>query len=525
LPSRLSPSRPPPGLEFLRRLSGYLSAIVTVTAATVVSWFVFGEAHLTDVVMVFLLGVVVVSMQFGYGPSLLAAVLSVVAFEFFFIPPLFSFAVSDLRHFVTFAVMFLVAFVVSKLTKRIRDQAAAASARERDTARLYAASREIGLAHSPQALLASAARHAREMFGVGLAIMLPRPDQKLQIVRDADESFPVTHAELDEAESLWQQGHVEGEANLSQSTRALLVPLNGSRGRVGLLALLQAPGAPLVAPNDGALLDAFAGLVGSAVERTMLADEARRAELRAETEQLRSALLSSVSHDLRTPLAVVTGATSTLLERPPKDEDKRRALVVTAHEEALRLNRLVRNLLDMTRLEAGALTVRKELQPLEEVVGTALNRLESRLLDREVATSVPHDLPLVPFDSILIEQVLINLLENAVKHTPPSTPIEVDAALHDREIQIAVADRGPGVAKHDAERVFEKFYRAHEHEGGGVGLGLTICRGIVCAHGGRIWVEARPGGGASFRFTLPLDENKAGVDVPTSEPALDTGAS
>jgi two-component system sensor histidine kinase KdpD len=213
-----------------------------------------------------------------------------------------------------------------------------------------------------------------------------------------------------------------------------------------------------------------------------------------------------VSHDLRTPLAVVTGATSSLLdEHGPRDESTRRELLETAHEEALRLNRLVRNLLDMTRLEAGALKVHKELQPLEEVVGAALERMEDRLRGRDVRTTVPKDLPLVPFDSALIEQVLINLLENATKYTPSGGPIDVSASAVDDSVLVEVADRGPGVRAQDAERVFEKFYRAREGEGGGVGLGLTICRGIVAAHGGRIWVEERPGGGASFRFTLPLD--------------------
>jgi two-component system sensor histidine kinase KdpD len=258
---------------------------------------------------------------------------------------------------------------------------------------------------------------------------------------------------------------------------------------------------------DGrALLEAFAALVGSAIDRTMLADEARGATLRAETEQLRNALLSSVSHDLRTPLGVVTGVTSALLDRAPKDEETRRLLLTTAHEEALRLSQLVRNLLDMTRVDAGALSVRKELQPLEEVIGAALTRLENRLRDREVGTDIPEDLPLAPFDSILIEQVLINLLENAARYTPPGSAIDVVVRLHHGDVEVEVADRGPGVPRDDAERVFDKFYRAREREGGGVGLGLTICRGVVLAHGGRIWVEDRRGGGASFRFTLPLDE-------------------
>jgi two-component system sensor histidine kinase KdpD len=213
-----------------------------------------------------------------------------------------------------------------------------------------------------------------------------------------------------------------------------------------------------------------------------------------------------VSHDLRTPLAVVTGATSALLDpSAPKDEATRRELLQTAHEEALRLSRLVSNLLDMTRLEAGALKLKKETQPIEEVVGAALNRVEDRLQGRTVTTSIPDDLPLAAIDSALIEQVLINLLENAIKYTPPGTPIDVSARTQGADaIVVEVADRGSGVSAEDQERVFDKFYRVQEREGGGVGLGLTICRGIVEAHGGRMWVEAREGGGAAFRFTLPL---------------------
>jgi two-component system sensor histidine kinase KdpD len=262
-----------------------------------------------------------------------------------------------------------------------------------------------------------------------------------------------------------------------------------------------------------ALFDAFAGLVGSSLERITLAEEARRASLLAEKEQIRNALLSSVSHDFRTPLAVVMGATGALLERPPREEEKRRALLTTAHEEAVRLNRFLRNLLDMTRLEGGALTVRKEWQPLEEVLGAALNRLDDRMSEREVTTNLPSDLPLVAFDSLLIEQVLVNLLENAAKHTPPGAAIEVGARVLGTAVEIEVADRGPGVPGEDSDRVFNKFYRASEREGGGVGLGLTICRGIVAAHGGRIWVDDRPGGGAAFRFTLPLSE-AVGQDAP-----------
>jgi len=512
---------PEPSGTTARRALGYFSAVVTVTASTLLAWFVFGEWHLTDVVMVFLLGVVVVSMRFGYGPSLLAAVLSVVAFEFFFIPPLFSFAVADARHIVTFAVMFFVAFVISHLTKRVRDQTDVVRARERNTASLYAASREIGLAYSREALLAASARHAREMFRAGVAVLLPGANERLQVVLADDQATGASGEEMAvAAEWMWQNERISGgEMSPATSTRPLLLPLRGSRGRVGVLAFLPTDTSNVVDRDGRALLEAFAALVGSALERTMLADEARMATLRAETEALRNALLSSVSHDLRTPLGVVTGVTSALLDRAPKDEETRRLLLTTAHDEALRLSQLVRNLLDMTRVDAGALSVRKELQPLEEVIGAALTRLEHRLRDREVGTDIPEDLPLAPFDSILIEQVLINLLENAAKYTPPGTAIDVAVRLYEGIVQIEVADRGPGVAKEDVERVFDKFYRAREREGGGVGLGLTICRGVVLAHGGRIWAEDRAGGGASSRFTLPLDETRDPRGTPVDRAA------
>jgi two-component system sensor histidine kinase KdpD len=494
---------------------GYAAGVVVVSASTATAWFVFGQRQLADVVMVFLLGVVIVSMRFGYGPSLLAAVLSVVSFEFFFIPPLFSFAVSDLRHIVTFAVMFTVAFVVSHLTKRIRDQADAARRRESHTASLYALSREIGHTDSREALLESAARHLRDVFHAKVAIFLPVRGDEIEAVLADEEFMRAPQGPENAAAWAWRHERPTGAGtDLLPSAAAFFVPLKGSRGRVGVLGLL-----PLAAERERdaeevQLLETFAGLIGSALERTALLEEARQATLRAETEQLRNALLSSVSHDLRTPLAVVTGATSTLLgDRAPTDEAKRRTLIVTAHEEALRLNRLVRNLLDMTRLDAGALKVKKELQPLEEVVGAALYRLDDRLRGRPVGTDIPADLPLVPFDAILIEQVLINLIENSIKHTPAGSPIDVSARVRENEVEIEVADRGSGVDDANRERVFEKFYRGREGEGGGVGLGLTICRGIVSAHAGRIWVEDRPDGGASFRFTLPLPSR---VEASTS---------
>ena len=236
-----------------------------------------------------------------------------------------------------------------------------------------------------------------------------------------------------------------------------------------------------------------------------------RLQVRIEAEQLRNSLLSSVSHDLRTPLAVITG-TATTLTHDKLDAAARRDLAETIVQEAERLNRLVRNLLDMTRVEAGALTVHKEWQPVEEVFGSALGAVESILGARPVKTDLSSDL-VAPFDAVLIQQVLVNLLENAVKYAGPDTPLTVSARGRKREVEIVVADRGPGVPAGDETRIFEKFYRAEKGKGGGVGLGLTICRGIVTAHGGRIWAEGRDGGGAAFHFTLPIQGEPPALDM------------
>jgi two-component system sensor histidine kinase KdpD len=504
-----------PAAEGPLPMAGIVWATAVVTLSTLISRLLFGPSKLIDVAMVYLLGVVIVSMRFSYGPSMLATVASVVAFDFFFVPPYLSFAVSDVSHIVTFVVMFVVSAVISHLTNRVRAQADAARGRERRTASLYAVARELGSADSRSALLDVAARHVRELFGFPIAILLPGADGALEPVLSDDGMLG--DQEMGVAEWTWSHQRPAGAGtDTLPSSRALFVPLKGSRERVGVLAVFPSSGSHLNDPDERQLLETFAGLAGSALERTQLAEEARRAKLRAETEQLRNSLLSSVSHDLRTPLAVVTGATSALLQPGGMDEGARRELAATAHAEALRLNRLVRNLLDMTRLEAGALKVRKELQPLEEVIGAALNRMEDRLLGRDVRTDIPSDLPLVPLDAALIEQVLINLLENATKYSPAGTPIDVAARAGGDAVEIEIADRGPGVPAQDVNRIFEKFYRAREGEGGGVGLGLTICRGIVHAHGGRIWVENVPGGGASFRFTLPLERVTSGASEPPS---------
>jgi two-component system sensor histidine kinase KdpD len=283
--------------------------------------------------------------------------------------------------------------------------------------------------------------------------------------------------------------------------------LLGAQGRIGVLGVRPDDPRRFHDAEQRALLDVFAGQIASALERSRLAEQAQRANLEMEAERLRSSLLSSVSHDLRTPLSVITGAASALLQSEPEiAAEARRDLAETIHEEALRLNRLVRNLLEMTRLASGAVKIAKEWQPIEGVIGASLGRLEEQLRGRKVDVRVPSDLTPVPIDDLLIEQVFINLLENAAKYTPNGTPIDISAHRDRDTVVVEIADRGPGIPGDLVDRIFEKFYRLpRESAGGGAGLGLAICRAIVEAHGGRIWAENRDGGGAIFRFTLPID--------------------
>jgi two-component system sensor histidine kinase KdpD len=310
------------------------------------------------------------------------------------------------------------------------------------------------------------------------------------------------------------------EAGLGTTTlpdgATLYLPLLGSAGIVGVLGLTPVTPENLNQHAQRRQLDAFVSQIALAIERARLAEEAETARREMEAEQLRSSLLSSVSHDLRTPLAVITGATSTLLQgQPVMDDSTRQDLLSTVLEEAERLNRLIRNLLDMTRLDSGTVKVRKEWLSLEELIGSALSHLDSRLGAREVRVDLAKELPLVPGDAVLLEQILINLLENAVKYSDGA--IEIRADVIDGEVLVEVNDRGAGVPMGEEERIFDKFHRsARAKARDGVGLGLTICRAIATAHGGKVWASNRAGGGASFRFTLPL------IGAPVSPPPAET---
>jgi two-component system, OmpR family, sensor histidine kinase KdpD len=457
-----------------------------------------------DVAMIYLLGVVLISSRTSKWPALFATIMSVAAFDFFFIPPLYTFAVSDVRYFITFIVMFLVSYVISRLTLRVRQQAEAARMRERRTAALYSMSRELVRERGAQRMSEIAIRHMSEIFDSKVAILVQDEQSRLiPAVVAGDSAFTPDQQELSVAQWVFEHRQAAGlGTDTLPGAKALYLPLVASSGPVGVAGILPKNADEGFEPEQFHYIEAFANQTAIAIERSFLGAAAQRALLKAETESLRNTLLSSISHDLRTPLAAITGAASTLLQEDVLiDQVSRLDLIQTIHEEAEHLNRIIKNVLDMTRLESGAIQVNKEWQSLEEVVGAAVARLGDRLKNHPLSVKLPGNLPLIPFDSLMIEQVLINLFDNAIKYTPKETPLELSASESFYTVTVSLADRGPGIPPGEEEHIFEKFVRGRA-TGGGVGLGLAICRTIIEAHGGKIWAENREGGGAVIRFTL-----------------------
>ncbi len=498
---------------------GYVYALTGVLTATAVDWLMAPYFAAANLVMTYLIAVIVIAIRWGQGPSVLASILSVASFDFFFVPPYFTFAVSDAQYLLTFGVMLVAALVISNLAVRIRQQAELARYRERRTSVLYSMSRDLATHRGTEMLAQLAAKHLRDVFDAQVAVFLADPEKRVQLQRGELLFFELEPKEAGVAQ--WVYDHNE-RAGLGTDTlpgvSALYLPLVCSTGPIGVIALRPKNAALLLDPEQLHLLESLVNQVALALERTRLSDEAQQAHVRVETERMRNAILSSVSHDLRTPLAAITGAASSLVEGQGEfNTVDRHELVRSIYREADRLDRLLTNLLDITRLEAGAVQLSKDWHSIDEVVGAALARLEGRLADHLINTSFPTDLPLIFVDGVLLEQVVINLVENAVKYTPPRSTIDLSASAGDHEVVVEVSDRGRGIPAGEELNIFDKFYRGKSAREGGVGLGLTICRGIVEAHGGRIWVENRPGGGALFRFTIPLPENQPSVAIEQAE--------
>jgi two-component system sensor histidine kinase KdpD len=472
---------------------------------------------LPDLEMLFLLSVMVTAISTGRGPSIFAAALSVACYDFFFVPPYYTFSVADRRYFLTFAMMFGIGIVLSELAGRLRRQERDASAREERTSVLYALTRELAGTDRPAEIAAIAARHAAAIFAAKTVVLSPGVDGSLRAIGEAPAGTHLEDKELGVAKWCFEHAELAGlDTDTLPGADSLCAPLRVGQSRLGVLALMPSrheaaePGDPSgsadkrrLGLDQRAFLDVFSAQVAVALERARLSAEAEQSALRAKTEEMRASLLSAVSHDLRTPLASITGAATALRDGPELNHDTRAELLDAIVDQAERLERLVSNLLDMTRLDSGGVALKRDWVPLDEMIGSALTRLEAQLADRQVSVSIAADVPLVLVDPVLFEQVLVNLLENAEKYTPKGSPIEIAARREGAQVVLTVADHGPGLAPGAEQRVFEKFYRGQHGGVLGAGLGLAICKGIVEAHAGTIRAENRSTGGAAFVVTIP----------------------
>ena len=507
LPGEGKGAPPPRPIDAPAPLRDWAEAGLLLLAATAIGLAIRDLLPVANIAGLYLLGVAIAGARLARLPTLVLCVASISVFDFAFVPPYYTFAVGDAAYVPTFGIMLLIAVMITRLTARIREQAEAARDRERRTSALLDLSRTLAAESELGALAAAVARQVQFVFHSGVVLLLADAAGKLHPAEPGAEAAPLDQREGAVARWVYDRGQSAGlgTSTLPES-RFLWVPLRtGGRG-LGALGVRPSDPGRFRDPAARLMLESFADQAASALERARLADVGRRADLEIQTERLRNALLSSVSHDLRTPLGAIEGAATTLRERGADlAAGTQQQLLETIQLESRRMNHLIGNLLEMVRVESGQVTVHRELVPVEELIGGALQRVDGLLTGRNVTTDVPATLPLVPVDPVLLEQVLVNLLENAARYTPEGSPLHLDAALDGEDVVFSVADRGPGVPAEDAERIFHKFTRlpGGEHAGG-VGLGLAICRGIVEAHGGRIGVESRPGGGAIFSFTVPL---------------------
>lgn len=463
-----------------------------------------------NIVMVFLAVVAFVAYQYGRGPAIQASVASVIVFDVFFVPPEFSLTVHDTQYLVTFAAFLGLGLLISMLTARLQVQLAAGAQRERRTLALYRLSKQLGALSGDVFLVNAAGTHLREMVGGEVVIYLEGDANGPRVAFGDDTS--IAHHPHSGPTAHWVMTHdaIAGHGtDTLPNAVALFVPLGGSQSTLGAIAVAADASDWLVEPEFRQWIESCANQLALALERDRMTVAAGDARVKAEAEQIRSTLLSSVSHDLKTPLAAIAGASSSLLHNATTNDATRRELLETISEEAIRLNRLLENILQISRLDAGAVSPAKQWHLLEDIVGSSLHRTRGIRADHPGTVRIDPDVPLILVDGLLLEQVFTNLLENAARYTPPTTPIEITARVDGESIVISVVDRGPGPFPGTEESIFDRYYRGTKgpDAGRGSGLGLAICRAIVRLHGGTIMATQRPGGGAAIVIRLPLSKN------------------
>jgi two-component system sensor histidine kinase KdpD len=481
---------------FARATRGYGLAVGCVLLSTLAAHLVEPYGHLADLAMIHLLGIVFLSLRSSVRVSVVASIVSIFSFDFFFISPKYALAWSDVESVVTFVAMVVVAAVVSKLSENLRRQEQAARATAARTQALYELNVELSSSRDAPQLAAVTARHLTKLFGTPVSMLLQTPEGALQPAETArDRSL---------SQSAWLRR--EFVKQNAPSGTAIWVPVVGAHSSLGAVGLR--PDVPFEHDSEqGYLLSACVNQLATALERVQLAGAVRRTQLEAEGERLRSSLLSAVSHDLKTPLATMIAAGAALIGRTAEIEPKAADEILrSVVGEGERLSRLIHNLLSVTRLESANVELRRTPESVDDIVHSAVERFNDRTRKTPIVSEIDPDLPLISAEPVLLEQVLVNLLENATRYGGSDSAISVHARKAEGSVLVQVEDDGPGIAAHEREKVFEKFYRGQQapKSDGGVGLGLTICRSIIRAHGGKIGVRERAGGGTLVEFTVPV---------------------
>ncbi len=486
------------------RIRNYGYTILLVLLATSIGWWGRQFFLLPDLAVIYLYVIVVAPMLFGRGPAILASILSVLAYDFFFVPPILEFNIADIHYSFTFSLMLVVGLFVAQLSSRIRCQRLASLEREKRTATLFELSRALGPATDERHVLELLAHHASAAFGVAAAVLMPDSNGALSFVAKTGD-VPYRAQEQSSVAWVHEHGQAAGDGtDIHPDAQVACIPIPAAGTTLGVLIVEYLPNTSFTAELRQ-MLESFGRLGGVCISGLRSAQAAALAEVRARSEAVRSALLSAVSHDLRTPLAVITEAATMLRDDAELlTATQRSEMLVTVCDEAERMDRLVENLLDMTRLESGNVSITRDWVPCEELIGAALNITKTKVANLDIRTNVPPGLPPVAVDPSLIEQLLANLFENAVKYAGSHATLDIEARHEDDSLMIEVADNGPGIPAGTEERIFEKFFQASPKKSSGAGLGLAICRAIVEIHGGTISAANRPAGGAVFRMSLPI---------------------
>jgi two-component system sensor histidine kinase KdpD len=497
----------------------YIVTLVAVAAATGIGWLILPVVGIENIGLIFITVVVVIAARYGLWPSLAASIVASLCYNFFFLPPIFTFTITDPTNVAAFFFFTLTAILVSNVAARVRTLAVSAMARARTTEALYAFSRKLAGVGTLDDLLWATAYQAALMLKVRVVLLLPE-NGSLVVKAGYPPEDVLDQADLAAAKWAWEHNRPAGRgSDTLPGAKRLFLPMRTGRGAIGVVGIdCDKPG-PLLTPDQRRLLDALIDQSALAIERVELVDDLDQAKRRVEADRLRSALLTSISHDLKTPLAAIIGAAGTLRSFPSELTDQGKAeLLSTIVEESERLNRFIANLLDMTKLEAGSIKPNAARHDVSEVVGSVLERASKILARHNVEIDTAADLPMLDLDPVLFEQALFNLLDNAAKYSPPDTKIRIEAWQEDSTVKLTVSDEGPGIPAHEIDRIFEKFHRADKQDQvqAGTGLGLAISRGFIEAMGGSLVAgnrSDRPG--AVFTVALP---------VPKAASRLDTAA-